>query len=292
MASRMERYYKEELVSEGRSSRNKNLYKQIEDLDSNYNIEDVVSIENANEVDISKVREMIKDRESYKKQKELDRILNVEKKYDKPVQEKEQKEIIEEEKNYDINSILNKAKESEPKKEEYHSLGETQYKFLRSLNKKGKTYELEKEEEELKDLINTITSKTSLNNLKEEIKEIKEENYTGQNIDKEEQKNNVKEQNDSEFDDDDVGLLDELKSNTMIGDASSIKKIISDEKRMDDTGTMDKTFLTSSMGFTQKDFEEFKDMNNNIKKSNKFIIILISIIAILIIAVVLFIILK
>lgn len=280
MASRMERYYKDELVSEGRSSRNKDLYKQIEDLDAYSNIESVVSIENTNEIEISKVKEMIRDRESYKKQKELNRILNIEK--EEPAQEKKQEKKIEEEKNYDINSILTKAKESDPKKEEYHSLGESQYKFLKSLNKKGKDCDLEKEEEELKELINTITSKTSLNNLKEVVENEKKEVV------------NDEEKINTELDDDDVGLLDDLKSNTMIGDASSIKKLISEEKdlKIDDTGTMDKTFLTTSMGFTQKDFEEFKDINHNIDKSNKFIIILLSVVAVLIVAVILFIILK
>lgn len=285
MASRMERYYKDELVSEGRSSRNKDLYKQIENMDNYSNIEGVVSIENTNEIDISKVKEMIRDRESYKKQKELNRVLNVENKKEEPVEEK----IIIEEKNYDINSILTKAKESEPKKEEYHSLGETQYKFLKSLNKKGKDYDLEKEEEELKELINTITSKTSLNDLKDSIKS---DDKSEKNINDEVEIDIKKEEINTEFDDDDVGLLDDLKSNTMIGDASSIKKLINEEKRVDDTGTMDKTFLTTSMGFTQNDFEEFKDINNNINKNNKFIIILISIVGILVIAIVLFILLK
>lgn len=285
MASRMERYYKDELVSEGRSSRNKDLYKQIENMDNYSNIEGVVSIENTNEIDISKVKEMIRDRESYKKQKELNRVLNVENKKEEPVEEK----IIIEEKNYDINSILTKAKESEPKKEEYHSLGETQYKFLKSLNKKGKDYDLEKEEEELKELINTITSKTSLNDLKDSIKS---DDKSEKNINDEVEIDIKKEKINTEFDDDDVGLLDDLKSNTMIGDASSIKKLINEEKRVDDTGTMDKTFLTTSMGFTQNDFEEFKDINNNINKNNKFIIILISIVGILVIAIILFILLK
>lgn len=284
MASRMERYYKDELVSEGRSSRNKDLYKQIENMDNYSNIEGVVSIENTNEIDISKVKEMIRDRESYKKQKELNRVLNVENKKEEPVEEK----IIIEEKNYDINSILTKAKESEPKKEEYHSLGETQYKFLKSLNKKGKDYDLEKEEEELKELINTITSKTSLNDLKDSIKS---DDKSEKNINDEVGNDIKKEKINTEFDDDDVGLLDDLKSNTMIGDASSIKKLINEEKRVDDTGTMDKTFLTTSMEFTQNDFEEFKDINNNINKNNKFIIILISIVGILVIAIVLFILL-
>lgn len=269
MASRMERYYKDELVSEGRSSRNKDLYKQIEDLDTYSNIESVVSIENTNEIEISKVKEMIRDRETYKKQKALNNILSEEK---EPIEEEKKPEKREElVKDYDINNIINKAKEKEPIKEENHSLTNTQYNLLRSLNKKGRDYDLEKEEAELKELINTITSKKALTELQEESNELESNDTT---------------------DDDDVGLLDELKSDTMIGDAASIKKIINEEKKVDDTGAMDKTFLTTSMGFTQNDFEEFKDLNNSINKSNKFIIILISVVVVLIIAILLFILIK
>ena len=86
-------------------------------------------------------------------------------------------------------------------------------------------------------------------------------------------------------DDDDVGLLDDLKSDTMIGDAPSIKKIIEEEKQLTkefDDMEVDKSFYTSSFGFTQRDFEELKDMNHKIKKDNKFIITLLIILIVLI----------
>ena len=77
----------------------------------------------------------------------------------------------------------------------------------------------------------------------------------------------------------DVGLLDELKSDTMVGDAASIKKIIEEEKKetkLEETNTeIDKEFYTSSFGFTKSDFEDLKNINQNIKKSNKLIIILL-----------------
>jgi len=46
---------------------------------------------------------------------------------------------------------------------------------------------------------------------------------------------------------------------------------------------VDKSFYTSSFGFTQKDFEELKDMNHKIKKDNKFIITLLIILILIII---------
>lgn len=263
MASRMDRYYKSELVTSGRSTKNKSLYKQIEDLDNYTNIEGVATIEKSNEIDISKVKEMLKNREDYKKQRHLRTFLEEEKEIVAPkVEEKK-----EEPKNYDINDILSKIKEkSSISKDKYRSLGEEQFNVLKSLNQKGKDYDIEKEEAELKELINTITANKSLNDLANT---------------------------------DDVGLLDELKSNTMVGDASSIKKIIDEEKDRtfkndldENTMEMDKSFYTSSFGFTQSDFEELKNINHKLKKGNKFIIILLVAILLVVIAGVLFIILK
>lgn len=265
MASRMDRYYKSELVTSGRSTKNKSLYKQIEDLDNYTNIEGVATIEKTNEIDISKVKEMLKNRENYKKQKQFRTFLEEEREVIAPKKEVEEKETP---KNYDINDILSKVKERDTdfKNKQYRSLGEEQYNIIKSLNQKGKDYDIEKEEEELKELINTITANKALNDLS---------------------------------DTDDVGLLDELKSNTMVGDASSIKKIIDEEKdrnfqKTNDENTMemDKSFYTSSFGFTQSDFEELKNINHKLKKGNKFIIILLVAILLVVIAGVLFIVLK
>lgn len=264
MASRMDRYYKSELVTSGRSSKNKSLYKQIEDLDNYTNIEGVATIEKTNEIDISKVKEMLKNRENYKKQKQFRTFLEEEREIISPKKEVEKKE---EPKNYDINDILSKVKENDLRpKDKHRSLGEEQYNILKSLNQKGKDYDIEKEEAELKELINTITANKSLNNLSNT---------------------------------DDVGLLDELKSNTIVGDASSIKKIIEEEKDRnpknnfdENTMEMDKSFYTSSFGFTQSDFEELKNINHKLKKGNKFIIILLIAILLVVIAGVLFVILK
>ncbi|MBQ9072580.1 MAG: hypothetical protein IJY25_05440 [Bacilli bacterium] len=253
MSSRMDRYYKNELVESGRSKKNKSLYKQIEDLDNYTNIEGVATIEKTNEIDISKVKEMLKNRENYKKQKQLRSILE---------EEKHEIEVIEEEpeevRNYDINDILSKVKKESNESERHRSLREDQYKDLKSLSRKEKKFDIEKEEAELKELINTIVSNKELNRLKES---------------------------------DDVGLLDELKSDTMVGDAASIKKIMEEEKQKkveENTMELDKSFYTSSLGFTQRDFEELKNINHNIKKSNKFIIVLLVVLIVLFVGVIAF----
>ena len=249
MASRMDRYHKSELITSGRSSKNKSIYDQIKDLDNYTNIESVATIEKTNEIDISKVREMIKNRENYKKQKQLRTILKEEK------EELEKIEEIEEEtKNYDIRDLLSKVNDEPMVEDKSRSLKQEQYELLKSLNNKNKNkiIEVEKEEEELKELLNTIASTKTF----------------------------------ADFTSADVGLLDDLKSDTMVGDVASIKKIIEEEKekKIEDTNPgIDKSFYTSSFGFTQSDFEELKSMNHKIKKGNKFIMILLIALIVLII---------
>ena len=86
-------------------------------------------------------------------------------------------------------------------------------------------------------------------------------------------------------DNDDVGLLDDLKSNTVVGDASSIKKIIEEakEQTQESTNEVDKSFYTTSFGLTKKDFEDLKDLNVQVTKTNNKIMILLMIIIIIII---------
>lgn len=239
MASRMDRYYKSELINTGRSDKNKSLYKQIENLESYTNIEGVATIEKTNEIDVSKVKEMLNNRENYKKQKELKKIINNE---EEKKEIEEEQENLEQQKNYDINDIIQKMKNGISKEEtKYRSLDDEKYKTLNDLNK---TNNNNIKDEDLKELINTIVDNDALNGISQ---------------------------------DDDVGLLDELKSNTIVGTASSIKKIIDEEKekKLEQSSEFDSSFYTSSFGFTQRDFEELKNINHGIKKGNKFIMVLL-----------------
>ena len=236
MASRMDRY-KETDVPKARSDRNKSLYKKIEDLDSYTNIAGVATIDNKNEIDIEKVKALLKIKEPKEEIKEV-------------VAEEEKEEI---KRNYDIKDILSKMKNQEDYEvNNNRSLSEKQIKLLEKLNKRSNIKE--ELQEELDSLVKTMKMVSS------------------------------------DDDTDDVGLLDDLKSDTMIGDATSIKDIIEEEKKLidaDNTITIDKSFFTSSFGFTQRDFEELKDMNTKIKKDNKFIIILLIVLIVLIIGIVL-----
>ncbi len=194
------------------------------------------------------------------KVKEL--LRNVESKQERIIEKKEVEQVEETEeevRNYDIKDMLSKVKDNGLEEEKkYRSLSSKQYEVLKELNEKTKKTKSE-EVSSLEDLVKTISDMTAIS------------------------------------EEDDVGLLDDLKSDTMVGDASSIKKIIDDEKELTsefENMSVDKSFYTSSFGFTQKDFEELKDINHKIKKDNKKIITLLIILILVIIASVVFVFIK
>ena len=79
MASRMERYYRAKDGVKKRSQLNQNLYREIYDIGEYSNIEGIAEIDKNNEIDITKVKKMLKNREDYNNQKEyrkLDCIFN------------------------------------------------------------------------------------------------------------------------------------------------------------------------------------------------------------------------
>lgn len=233
MSSRMDRY-NTKAINDGRHTKNKKLYEQIDTLGEYSNIEAVASIENANEIDITKVKELLKSREDYKKQKKYRQFLNVPE--ESSVEEKIEKPI--EEKNYDINDILSKSKvDRKESLDKYRALTEKQFNILRELNLKSP------------------------------------------NID----------EDDSDMTEND--LFASLRSNTMIGDVSSIKKILDEEKNSTsyEKTDIDKSFYTSSLGFKESDFEELKDMNDNLKRNNILIKIFLTVITLIIAALIIYI---
>lgn len=89
---------------------------------------------------------------------------------------------------------------------------------------------------------------------------------------------------------DDLGMFDDLKSNTMVGDASSIKKIIDDakedeedeEEADEEESEIDKSFYTASFNLSENDFEDIKSLSTSLKKNNKLMQILIFVFTILV----------
>lgn len=260
MASRMDRYYNSSNSSMERSRKNKDLYKRVHN-ESRSEIDSLKSVSRANEIDLSKLKSIVSDREAYKKERKLRQTidkssLNIDipskkddiESYDimdvEPSKLEVEKEV-EEPKNYDLSDVLNKAlddyNESDSKNRNLKNL---EYTDLNNLNLHKKEYK--NSELELKDMIKSIHSTSDLNKLG-----------------------------------DDALLLDSLKSDTMVGD-SSIKKVIEQdekEEKRDDTKELDKSFFTNTFDFDEEDFDELLARKHGKKKK-----IIIAIIICLVVA--------
>ena len=157
MASRMERYYKANSPKK-RSQLNQSLYRDIYEDCEYSNIEGVAMIDKNNEIDITKVKKMLKNREDYKRQKEYRNLITKK----EEVKENMSTEFIndDDKKSYDIMDVLKEAKEkNDDLDDRYLSLDNTNYKILKELKIEKESKKDDKSDgEELKDLINTITN--------------------------------------------------------------------------------------------------------------------------------------
>lgn len=267
MKSRMERYYEVDTDVNRRTRKNERLYQKIYDKEEYSNIEGIATTLKPNEIDISKIKELLKNRDVSQKEKDIRDL--VPKPRTKAPKQEVKKDNFENERNYDIRDILNKAKteRKENKNDDYHKLQNTSYDVLKKLNIKKDDLN-ETEEEELKELIDTITSTSMLNKMEDQELSL--------------------------------GLLDDLKSDTMVGDSKAIKAVLEEEKEMqkddnfieDEKQGMDSTFFTSSLNFKDEDFDELQEMSRNLKKNNRLMKILVFILLVVITASLIFFLLK
>lgn len=151
MPSRMEKYYNNNQNRVSRTARNTELYSNLYDVKEYTNVEGIATIEKKNEIDLSKIQELLKAHEEIKQDRKP-----VVKRAIKKIEESEEME----EKNYDIMDVLNKAKDEYNDDNKNRSLKNTQYNILKNINVK----EVENEDS-LKDLIHTITNTSVLNKL-------------------------------------------------------------------------------------------------------------------------------
>lgn len=154
MRTREDRYSDVNIKS--RAEKNKGLYEHIKESDiDKYDIDSNATIleTNTNVIDVDKIRDMLdrKYRENIPEKSSLvDEEAIIEKKYDT--------------KEYDINNILEKARENQDvdyDKERLKKVHDTQYDILKNLNIENNEYvedELEETEEEIMNLVNTITA--------------------------------------------------------------------------------------------------------------------------------------
>ena len=180
MASRMDRYR----IEDGRSVRNKDIYKQLEELGTYTNIEGIASIEDSNEIDISKIKEMLSNRENYQKQKRYKDILSNEEKV-----EVVKEDIVEEEKNYDIKDILSDAlKNRNVMENDNHKIELSKYDIIKELidrkSKEDKKAQADLSDNLLESLIGDGNDKDKDVTIKQVIEEAKSEQQQDEEMDK------------------------------------------------------------------------------------------------------------
>ena len=256
MQSRMERYYKKaDKPMNERSAKNQELYKSIYETGEYSNIEGIATLDKTNEIDLSKIREMLEGREGYKREKKYRQIV----KQEEPIRqtlEEEVESFNEEEKNYDIRDVLNKAKTERTQPMDMHyNLNHTQYDILNKLNTEQE--KKKSENEELHELIHTITSSSSLHQME-----------------------------DSDLS---LSMFEDLKSvnNTMVGAAGSMKTLLEEEKEQykdDDKVELDQSFFTSSLNFKDDDFEEIREGDLEDKKNNILLNILLFLLGVMVLS--------
>lgn len=152
MSSRMNKYYEEPENLVTRTTRNQNLYKDINKSElENYSIQSNATVlgDNKNEIDVEKIKKILDTKYNETPRRKTIHI------------EEEPEEIIEHEdtKEYDIKAILEKAKEEKIvsyEEDRLKKLRDTQFDILKNLNT-TETVVKDQESDNLEKLINTIS---------------------------------------------------------------------------------------------------------------------------------------
>ena len=275
MSSRMNKYYDSSLEEvPTRYHRNEELYKEISKNEiDNFEIKSNSTLlgENNNEIDVEKIKKILDTKYNETAQRKSIRIE----------EEVEPEKVVEDTKEYDINVILEKAKEEKQEnyeEERLKKLRNTQFVILKNLNVEDSEEEKEEEEyldededtkaeevikpsndsfeeENLKTLINTIAFNESKNNSKE--KDIS---------------NSLDILSDLKGDDN-TEVLDGLKE-----EITEIEDVMDTEELEETKSDMTNSFYTSSNALKQKDFEDLEDFKGDLEPSGIFLKVVIVII--------------
>ena len=252
MKTRMDKYYdNHESSVRTRVSKNEKLYKEISDVDLNKfnpnNNAKVIGDNDDNIIDVDKIRNLLE--KNYKKSTPKRKTLTVD-------NLEENIEITDEPtKEYDINTILEKAREEKDvdyNKERLKRLHNTQLDILNSLELEKKEDPVKSaKEDELMSLINTITLKEA-----EKTTSI-----------------------------DPLDILSDLKggddTQVLSGIEEEVKKTETQQLIKSEKEELKNSFYTTSNIFTESDFDDFKDLKNEMKGTRIVIRVLIALIIVI-----------
>ena len=253
MSSRMERYYKKETQGNSRTKRNTRLYNSIYSYGKYSNIEGIASIDNTNEIDITKVKKMLDNREKYQAERRYRRLTNDDKQVqDLPVMHSKYKE--DNDRTYDIMDVLTKAKEKKEPDDKERVLSKTSYDVLKSLDLKRNVNRRDLYDDGLDSMVQTISNTSALNKL-----------------------------DDASLAADMFSDLQGHNENTQVGKIGDIKELIKTQQYDKKEQTMDNSFFTSDLKLKKKDFIGYGEEE---KKGSVFKTIFVTILILGIIAVI------
>ncbi len=269
MNSRMEKYDNEFSNTPRRSDKNKDLYNDINKSEiSKFKTNNNAKIINSGtkEIDLNKIRNYVQtlnnqDAQSNRRSLIEDKGLYNERKVDD-----------EQTKDYDINSILEKARENreiDTEDNKYKKLRDTQFDILSKLKvfednepNENEEQDFNTEEKTLIDLINTVADNKSKNDL---LSELQEETVE------------LMEENEE--------LKEELEKTR---EQEKIKNIVSEEvtkelmkKDKKEERKVDDTFFTNSLSFSKEDFDGEEEENSSFGTKFGIFILIILIIAVI-----------
>lgn len=254
MNSRFEKYneFNENERIQSRLNRNKRIYEEIHDsefssVSTNSNVR--VIEDSPKVIDVEKIKKYIEAQNRYPERKKVS-IIPEENSYTEDTDEKSEGKI------YDINSVLEKARqgrEQDYEQNKYRKLRDTQFDILSKIKvydeeeKSNLEEEFNTDERTLIDLINTVTIQKEHESLLSEL-ESGNENTIVTNPIEEENNNIIKEEIDKE--------LNKFEKNPEI------------EDKIKDTQKIDNSFYTNSLSFSKDDFEVFEELEKTVKKNN------------------------
>lgn len=266
MKTRMEKYYDENANNTSfRQKKNESLYENISNLEIDYKLEDNATVidRDVKNIDVEKIKKILDTKYN---EKDVKRRISPE------IEPEDVNISLDETREYDINAILERArneKEDDYEKERVKKIRDTQFDILNSLDLDSEDKEEEvtheKEKEELMDLINTITA--------HELGPKKDETLNPLDI-----------LTDLKGDDDTMivgaAKLDEESVNETspimsLEEADNIKPSIMENKTSE---------FTSTLQFTQSDFDDFNDLKKEVKSNRAFIYIIIVLVSLILIA--------
>ena len=307
MNSRMEKYENVSLDNMSRTKRNQQIYNstdmsELSRIKTNTNVS---VISNApKEIDIEKIKNYINSMNDETEEKRKRVSLELPKEEEVVVERKEEKD-------YDINSVLARARgnrEVDYEEDRHRKLNNTQIDILKSIKIKeekleekdddltGPIDELNTEEKTIVDLIQNIQSNSKKEPKKDLFEDLMADNdntVVMAPINEEVNKENLKEaliditQNLESIKEPENDFTHEIKMETEALKKQKLEELEDEEDKTDNAPRIteiDKTFYTNSMSFNKKDFEGYDDEDEEGSGARIFTKIAIFLIVIMLIA--------